>query len=144
MENNGQKNDLYEAKSQKDVRAIDQVIKIAKQYQEKMEKIPIPQAHAQAPIPFTTWQELEKSMSQMYGQPLHYATHRILEDWENLRVLDSISPPKNAEAVIWGIEEMHRSCISHLELAKLWLSDPTYHAFVDPIIKCDNVESDHA
>ncbi|KAK3219326.1 hypothetical protein Dsin_013296, partial [Dipteronia sinensis] len=112
MENNGQKNDLFEAESQKDAKAIDQVIKIAKQYQEKMEKIPIPSAHDQAPIPFTTWQELENSMSQI--------------------------PPKNAEAIIWGIEDLHRRCISHLELAKLWLSDPTYHAFVDPIIKCDN------
>ncbi|KAK2651665.1 hypothetical protein Ddye_011521 [Dipteronia dyeriana] len=144
MVNNGQKNDLYEAESQKDVKAIDPVIKIAKQYQEKMEKIPIPSAHDQAPIPFTTWQELENSMSQIYGQPLHYATHRILEDWESLRVSDSISPPKNVVAVIWGIEDIHRRCISHLELAMLWLSDPTYHAIVDPIIKCDNVESYHA
>ncbi|KAK2651668.1 hypothetical protein Ddye_011524, partial [Dipteronia dyeriana] len=106
-------------------------MEIAKQYQEKMEKIRIPPAH-EAPIPFATWKELKKSMSQKYGQPLRYATHRILEDWDKSRVgteednkpMDTIIPSNKAEAIIWGIEEIHRRCHSHLRLAKLWLSHP--------------------
>ncbi|KAL5743910.1 hypothetical protein ACOSQ2_027026 [Xanthoceras sorbifolium] len=144
-------NDFDEGESIKDIKAeTDEVIEDAKKYQEKMKKIPIPPTH-KAPIAFNTWQELGKSISESYGQPLHYLTLKILKKWDESRIgteeetkpMHTIIPPNKAETTIWVIEEFHRLCNSHARLAKPWLSDPTYHAFVDPIIT-DDVESDNA
>ncbi|OVA15527.1 Protein RDM1 [Macleaya cordata] len=110
-------------------------------YQEYMKQIPIPSLHASA-IPFTTWQGLAQSLKWLYKQPLHYLTNTVLKQWDKSRIgtnnehlpLDAIIHPRKAEATIWLMEEVHRLTSSHHHLAKLWLSDPMHHAFVDPII----------
>ncbi|KAF8401731.1 hypothetical protein HHK36_012677 [Tetracentron sinense] len=116
------------------------VIKRAEMYQEYMKQIPIPSLHGSV-IPFTTWHGLAKSIKQLYGQPLHYLTNVLLKQWDQSRIgtndehlpLDTIIHPCKAEATIWLMEEVHRLTSSHHHLAKLWLSDPMYHGFVDPI-----------
>ncbi|KAK3221273.1 hypothetical protein Dsin_008298 [Dipteronia sinensis] len=130
----------------------DEVIEIAQKYQEYMKNIPIPPAH-DTPIPFNSWQELGKSMSASYEQPLHYLTHMILKKWDELKIgtekenrpIDTINHPNKAEATVWAIEVIrrHYNLTGHVQLAKLWLSDPTYQSCVDPIIT-DTVESEHA
>lgn len=109
-------------------------------YQEYMKQIPIP-ARRGSLIPFSTWMGLGKSLKQLYGQPLHYLTNVQLKQWDQMRInsenewkpLDTIIHPSKAEANIWLIEEVHRQTSSHHHLAKLWLSDPMHHAFVDSI-----------
>ncbi|XP_057960303.1 protein RDM1 [Malania oleifera] len=116
------------------------IFRRAKMYQEYMKQIPIP-THRGSIIPFTTWMGLANSIKLLYGQPLHYLTNILLKQWDQSRIgtedehrpLDTIIHPCKAEANIWLIEEVHRLTSSHHYLAKLWLSDPMYHAFVDPI-----------
>ncbi|KAK9288097.1 hypothetical protein L1049_016544 [Liquidambar formosana] len=116
------------------------VIRRAEMYQEYMKQIPIPSHHGSV-IPFTSWMGLSKSIKQFYGQPLHYLTNILLKQWDQLRVgaedeyrpLDTIIHPSKAEATIWLIEEVHRCTTSPHHIAKLWLSDPMHHGFVDPI-----------
>ncbi|KAK9267002.1 hypothetical protein L1049_021396 [Liquidambar formosana] len=45
---------------------------------------------------------------------------------EEHKPMSSIIDPCKVEATIWLIEEVHH-------LANLWLSDPLYEAFVDPV-----------
>ena len=88
---------------------------------------------------FITWEGLVKSMKQLYGQPLHYLTHVLVKQWDRSRIgadegnkpVDNIIHRNKAEGIVWDVEEVHRRCTSHLHLAKLWLQDPDYHAFVD-------------
>ncbi|KAK9282660.1 hypothetical protein L1049_010880 [Liquidambar formosana] len=116
------------------------IIKRAESYQESMKMIKIPSVR-ESTIPFITWQGLAKSMKNLYGQPLHYLTHVQLKQWDQMRIgteeehkpMDNIIHPRKAEDTIWHIEEIHRFSISHHHLANLWLSDPMYEAFVDPI-----------
>lgn len=116
------------------------LIRKAEMYQEYMKQIPVP-AHRGSVIPFTSWLGLAKSVKQLYGQPLHYLTNILLKQWDLSRVgsederqpLDTIIHPAKAEALIWVTEEVHRLTSSPHHLAKLWASDPTYHAYVDPI-----------
>ncbi|CAK7325967.1 unnamed protein product [Dovyalis caffra] len=111
----------------------------AEKYQECMKQIPIPSSTCGLPICCMTWQGLAKSIKQVYDQPLHYLTNKLLKQWDQLRIgtkdeskpLDSIIDPNKAEATIWGMEEFHRQCSSHEHLAKLWFSDPLHHDFVD-------------
>ena len=118
----------------------DALIKSAEMYQEYMKHIPIP-THRGSVIPFTTWMGLGKSIKQLYNQPLHYLTNILLKQWDQLRIgsedeckpLDTLVHPCKAEATIWLIEEVHRHTSSHLHLAKLWLSDPLHHTFIDSI-----------
>ncbi|KAL4642321.1 hypothetical protein ACB092_02G007800 [Castanea dentata] len=118
----------------------DALIKSAEMYQEYMKHIPIP-THRGSVIPFTTWMGLGKSIKQLYDQPLHYLTNILLKQWDQLRIgsederkpLDTLVHPCKAEATIWLIEEVHRHTSSHFHLAKLWLSDPMHHTFVDSI-----------
>ncbi|KAJ8746838.1 hypothetical protein K2173_003844 [Erythroxylum novogranatense] len=116
--------------------------KKARKYQEYMKKIPIPSIKG-LPITFFTWQGLAESLKQMYEQPLHYLTYKLLQEWDHSRIgtpdeckpLDCIFHPSKAEATIWVMEEVHRQCTSHHHLANLWLSDPVlYSEFVHPII----------
>ncbi|GLT99602.1 hypothetical protein SLE2022_170310 [Rubroshorea leprosula] len=84
---------------------------------------------------------LGRSINQLYGQPLHYLTNILLKQWDQLRFgsEDEDMPPDitvhpcKAEATIWLIEEAHWHTTSSHHVAKLWLSDPTHDAFVDPI-----------
>lgn len=116
------------------------LIKRAELYQGYMKQIPIP-THRGSLIPFTSWMGLGKSIKQMYGQPLHYLTNVQLKQWDQLRIgsededrpLDTIVHPSKAEATIWLLEEVHRRTASNYHIAKLWLSDPMHHAFVDSI-----------
>ena len=109
-------------------------------YQEYMKQIPIP-THRGSVVPFMSWTGLGRSIKQMYGQPLHYLTNAQLNQWDRSRIggededrpLDTIIHPSKAEATIWLLEEVHRRTASHHHVAKLWLSDPMHHAFVDSI-----------
>ncbi|XP_057485732.1 protein RDM1-like [Actinidia eriantha] len=117
------------------------VIRRAEMYQDYMKQVPIP-THRGSVIPFTSWTGLAKSVKQLYGQPLHYLTNILINQWDKMRIgcenedtpLDTIIYPCKAEASIWLIEEVHRRTTSHHHLAKLWLSDPMPHAFIDPIL----------
>ncbi|GMP77121.1 hypothetical protein CsSME_00033505 [Camellia sinensis var. sinensis] len=116
------------------------VIRRAQMYQNYMKQIPIPTLRGSV-IPFNSWTGLSKSIKKLYGQPLHYLTNILLIQWDKMRIggededrpLDTIFHPCKAEANIWLIEEVHRGTTSHHHLAKLWLSDPMPHAFIDPI-----------
>ncbi|KAL5541520.1 hypothetical protein UlMin_009230 [Ulmus minor] len=118
----------------------DPLIKRAEMYQDYMKQLPIP-THRGSIIPFTSWIGLGKSIKQLYGQPLHYLTNVQLKQWDQMRMgtedeyshLDTIIHPCKAEATIWFIEEIHRKTTSHHHVAKLWQSDPMYHAFIDSI-----------
>lgn len=114
----------------------------AKRYQEYMEQVPIPESRG-ADIPFVTWVGLAKSIQEFYKQQLHYSTHLLLTLWdqsmvdggreEQNKTVGSIMDPKKAEATVWDVEEVHRRCTSYIHLAKLWLCDPRYQAFVDQV-----------
>lgn len=109
-------------------------------YQDYMKQVPIP-THRGSVIPFTSWTGLSKSIKQLYGQPLHYLTNILLNQWDKMRIgcededvpLDTLIHPCKAEATVWLVEEIHRLSTSHHHLAKLWLSDPRPHAYIDPI-----------
>ncbi|KAL1197568.1 Protein RDM1 [Cardamine amara subsp. amara] len=113
----------------------------AEMYQEYMKQLPIPTNRGSL-IPFTSWVGLSISIKQLYGQPLHYLTNILLQHWDQSRfgsdsedqTLDSIIHPSKAEATIWVLEEIHRLTSSHLHIARLWLSDPMYHSFIDSIV----------
>lgn len=113
---------------------------MAEMYQEYMKQIPIP-THRGSLVPCTTWMGLGKSIKEFYGQPLHYLTNVELKNWDQMRIgsenehesLDTIIHPNKAEAAIWLIEEIHRRTSSYHHVAKLWLSDPMYHACIDSI-----------
>lgn len=118
------------------------VIRLAKEYQQKMKHIPIPETRRPTEdIMFITWHTLTSSMKQAYGQPLHYLTHVLAKQWDRSRSgtddeekpMDNIIPQGKAEAIIWGVEEIHRLCTSYSQLAKFWVSDPNFHAFVDEV-----------
>ncbi|KAL7251243.1 hypothetical protein ACSBR1_013136 [Camellia fascicularis] len=115
------------------------LLKHAESYQEYMKQIQIPTLRGSI-IPFNTWQQLAKSLKQLYKQPLHYLTNVQLKQWDKARInieeeqipMDNFLHPAKAEATIWLIEEIHRGHTSYDFLAKLWLNDPMYLAFVDP------------
>ncbi|XVE81650.1 hypothetical protein DITRI_Ditri15bG0082300 [Diplodiscus trichospermus] len=116
------------------------LIRRAEVYQEYMKQLPIPTLRGSI-IPFTTWMGLGRSIKQLYGQPLHYLTNMQLKQWDHLRIggedehspLDTVIHPCKAEATVWLVEELHRQTSSHHHIAKLWQSDPKYHAFIDSI-----------
>ncbi|XVE99564.1 hypothetical protein REPUB_Repub03eG0210000 [Reevesia pubescens] len=119
-----------------------EVIKEAKNYQECMKQLPVPVSlESSSVLPFITWQKLAESMKQKYEQPLHYLTHVLLKQWDESRArsnnnelmkpIGNVIHPSKAEATIWVVEEFNRQFASHHYLAKLWLSDPNYHDFVD-------------
>ncbi|XP_042482160.1 protein RDM1-like [Macadamia integrifolia] len=116
------------------------MIRRAEMYQEYMKQIQIP-SHRASQIPCHSWQGLAKSIKQLYRQPLHYLTNVLLKQWDQSRAgtdnehqpLDTIIHSCKAEATIWLVEEIHRLTTSHHHLARLWLSEPMYQAYVDPI-----------
>ncbi|KAJ4722509.1 Protein RDM1 [Melia azedarach] len=125
-----------------EITSEDLLFKRAEMYQEYMKQLPIPTQRGSI-IPFISWVGLGKSIKQLYQQPLHYLTNILLKRWDQLRFgsedehrpLDTIIHPCKAEATIWLIEEVHRLTSSHHHLAKLWLSDPMYHVFIDSIFQ---------
>ncbi|KAL4386018.1 hypothetical protein GQ457_09G020170 [Hibiscus cannabinus] len=124
----------------KELSSEDLLIRKAEIYQEYMKQLPIPTCRGSI-IPFTTWMGLGRSIKQLYEQPLHYLTNILLKQWDQLRIgsedehrpLDIVVHPCKAEATIWLVEELHRRTSSHHHIAKLWLSDPMCHAFIDSI-----------
>ncbi|KAJ8768471.1 hypothetical protein K2173_021624 [Erythroxylum novogranatense] len=118
----------------------DLLIRRAAMYQEYMKSIPVPTQRGSV-IPFSSWVGLGKSIKQLYGQPLHYLTNMLLKQWDEMRVgsndehlsLDFMIHPCKAEASIWLVEEIHRRTTSPSHVAKLWLANPMYHAYVDSI-----------
>ncbi|XP_019423458.1 PREDICTED: protein RDM1-like [Lupinus angustifolius] len=120
------------------INSQDVLIKRAEMYQDYMKQIPIP-SHRGSIIPFTSWMGLGRSIKQLYGQPLHYLTNILLNQWDQLRIgssheytpLDDIVHPCKAEATIWLMEEIHRQTSSHVQIAQHWKRDPMYNAFVD-------------
>lgn len=118
----------------------DVLLRKAQMYQEYMKLIPIP-SHRGSVVSFTSWTELGTSLKQLYGQPLHYLTNAHLKQLDRLRLgaededtpLHAIISPLKAEASIWLVEEVHRLSVSPHHLAKIWLNDPLYHVFIDPI-----------
>ncbi|KAI4339260.1 hypothetical protein MLD38_024220 [Melastoma candidum] len=107
----------------------------AEAYQQYMKKIEVPKDRGSL-IPFVTWATLGKSIEQLYGQPLHYLTNIALRQLDQKRLgsedeympLDLVMHPCKAEAMIWLMEEVHRSTSSYLYIAELWRSDPFYQA----------------
>ena len=105
-----------------------------------MKKVSIPCQRGSV-IPCNSWMGLAKSIKELYGQPLHYLTNILLKQWDQARFetgeefqpLDTIIHSVKAEATIWFIEEVHRRTASYHQISKLWLRDPMYRAFVDPI-----------
>ncbi|GLT99599.1 hypothetical protein SLE2022_170280 [Rubroshorea leprosula] len=120
--------------------SLNRLMKRAELYQEYMKEVPIP-AQRGPVIPFSSWMGLGRSITQLYGQPLHSLTNILLKQWDQLRFgsededapLDIILHPCKAEATIWLIEEAHQRTTSSHHMAKLWQSDPMHDAFVDPI-----------
>lgn len=114
--------------------------KFATIYQDYMKKIELPN-NSQLLLPFTTWQGLGITLKQLYGQPLHYLTNVELHKWDNLRTgtgyehipLDRLIHPFVAEALIRQLENMHRLITPPSYLLKLWLANPIYSQFIDPI-----------
>ncbi|XP_071721660.1 protein RDM1-like [Rutidosis leptorrhynchoides] len=107
----------------------------AELYHESMKQIPIPTQRGSV-IPYKSWMGLGKSIKGLYNQPLHYFTNISLKQWDRQRFdsedeLDLIIHPRKAETTIWLLEEVHRRSSSHHSLAKAWLADPMYHAFID-------------
>ncbi|XVF75343.1 hypothetical protein PTKIN_Ptkin13bG0180500 [Pterospermum kingtungense] len=119
-----------------------EVIKAAKAYQEYMKQLPVPVAlESSSIVPFITWKSLADSMKQKYEQPLHYLTHMHLKQWDQSRAstnetnpIGNVIHPTKAEATVWVVEEFNRHFACHQFLAKLWLSDPNYHDFVDALV----------
>ncbi|XVE52669.1 hypothetical protein DITRI_Ditri02bG0141200 [Diplodiscus trichospermus] len=119
-----------------------ELIKEAKNYQEYMKRLPVPVALGSSSIPaFTSWKKLGESMKEKFEQPLHYLTQIQLKQWDQSRAITnemkpigSIIHPNKAEATVWVVEEFNRQFACHQYLAKLWLSDPNYHDFVDAVI----------
>uniref|UniRef100_A0A7N0TEV1 Protein RDM1 n=1 Tax=Kalanchoe fedtschenkoi TaxID=63787 RepID=A0A7N0TEV1_KALFE len=117
------------------------LLRRAEIYQNFMMSIKIPNRRGSL-VPCNTWMGLGKSLKQLYGQPLHYLTNVRLKELDKLRIgtydeykpLDAIIHPIKAEASIWLTEEIHRISTSPHHLAKLWASDPLYHACIDSII----------
>ncbi|KAI3517283.1 hypothetical protein L1887_16496 [Cichorium endivia] len=113
------------------------LIRSAKMYQDYMKEIPIPSQRGSI-IPFKSWTELANSMKQLYQQPLHYLTNIRMKEWDQMRsgtdeALDTIIHPCKAETNIWLMEEVHRMTSSHQFIAKLWIDDPMYYAFIDSV-----------
>ncbi|XP_074268468.1 protein RDM1-like [Silene latifolia] len=116
------------------------ILRRAKMYQEYMNKVPIPNNRGSV-ILCNSWTGLAKSLKELYGQPLHYLTNVLLKQWDQARFetgddyqpLDTVVHPLKAESTIWLIEEVHRRTASHHQLSKLWMQDPVYHAFIDPL-----------
>ncbi|XP_070042347.1 uncharacterized protein [Nicotiana tomentosiformis] len=84
---------------------------------------------------------LAASIKKLYGQPLHYLTNLCMKQRDQMRVgaddevdpLEMLIHPTKAESSIWLMEEVHRRTSSPHYLAKLWLADPMYHVYIDPI-----------
>ncbi|GAB2278722.1 hypothetical protein Dimus_013397 [Dionaea muscipula] len=118
----------------------DPLIRSARMYQEYMKRIPIPNLRGSL-IPCNSWMSLGISIKELYRQPLHYLTNKLLKQWDQARFeeedhhkpLDAIIHPIKAETNIWLIEEVHRLTTSHYHMAKLWLGEEKYHSFIDPI-----------
>ncbi|KAK6933185.1 Protein RDM1, plant [Dillenia turbinata] len=93
----------------------DAFIKQAKIYQQKMKSIPIPTSR-EYEIFFETWQDLAQAMKSLYGQPLHYLTNVLLKQWDLSRIeikgkklsMDEIFDEREAEDLVWLVEEIHR------------------------------------
>ncbi|XP_009602618.1 uncharacterized protein [Nicotiana tomentosiformis] len=118
----------------------DALLRRARMYQEYMQLVPIPtQTHST--IPCISWAGLAASIKKLYGQPLHYLTNLCMKQRDQMRVgaddevdpLEMLIHPTKAESSIWLMEEVHRRTSSPHYLAKLWLADPMYHVYIDPI-----------
>jgi hypothetical protein len=116
-------------------------------YQQYMKLIPVP-TYQGSVIPFTSWMGLGRSMKQLYKQPLHYLTNILLKRWDQQRIgsddehrpLDATIHPVRAETLIWATEEVHRLTTSGHHLARLWSTDPMYHAYIDPVFPSIKLE----
>lgn len=116
-------------------------MELAKEYQKCMKIKPVPKARLEYAV-VVNWQGLAKTLKNLYGQPIHYLTYKLCKEWDGSRFgsedeekpLDAIIDWSSAEATIWKVEEVHRLCTSPIHLAKLWLSDPEYQAFVDEVV----------
>ncbi|XP_075085666.1 protein RDM1 isoform X3 [Nicotiana tabacum] len=118
----------------------DALLRRARMYQEYMQLVPIPtQTHST--IPCISWAGLAASIKKLYGQPLHYLTNLCMKQRDQMRVgaddevdpLEMLIHPTKAESSIWLMEEVHRRTSSPHYLAKLWLADPMYHVYIDPV-----------
>ncbi|KAG4911882.1 hypothetical protein AAZX31_19G038800 [Glycine max] len=120
----------------------DALVKLAKKYQKHMQNKPIPTSRLNKEIMVVNWKGLAKTLERMYGQPLHYLTHKLCKEWDKSRFgskneekpLNAIINWRDAEDTIWKVEAVHRLCTSPIHLAMLWLDDPTYHIFVNEVI----------
>jgi len=107
-----------------------------------MQNKPIPTSRLNKEIMVVNWKGLAKTLERMYGQPLHYLTHKLCKEWDKSRFgskneekpLNAIINWRDAEDTIWKVEAVHRLCTSPIHLAMLWLDDPTYHIFVNEVI----------
>ncbi|KAL2329560.1 hypothetical protein Fmac_017141 [Flemingia macrophylla] len=119
----------------------DALVELAKKYQERMKKIPLPAGHV-GEVLFANWKGLAQNLKRFYRQPLHYLTYKLCKEWDKSRFgsedewqpLNTIMNWRDAEETIWKIETVHRTCTSPIHLAMLWLSDPEYHVIVSEVI----------
>ncbi|KAK7394200.1 hypothetical protein VNO78_14722 [Psophocarpus tetragonolobus] len=120
----------------------DALVELAKEYQKQMKKKAIPKYRINEVV-VVNWKGLAKSMKRLYGQPLHYLTHKLCKEWDKSRFgskdeekpLNAIYDNwRDAEDTVWKVEEVHRLCTSPLHLAMLWLHDPEYHIIINEVI----------
>ncbi|CAN4091289.1 unnamed protein product [Withania somnifera] len=103
----------------------DAIPRRAKMYQEYMQMVPIPTATCSL-IPCSSWTGLAASIKASWDQM------RIGADNEG-DSLDMLIHPTKAEASIWLMEEVQRRTSFPSSIAKLWVADPIYHAYIDAI-----------
>ncbi|CAN1333992.1 Protein RDM1 [Linum perenne] len=76
-----------------------------------------------------------RRLKQKYEQPLHYLTQKLLKQWDEwkpttpaneMTSFEGMMLPYDAEAVVLGIEQVHRKFTCPEFLAKCWAHDPLY------------------
>ncbi|KAK7374840.1 hypothetical protein VNO80_08283 [Phaseolus coccineus] len=122
------------------------LLELAKEYQTKMENKDIPRDGVKEMM-VVNWKGLAKTLKTLYGQPLHYLTQKLCNEWDKSRFgsdneekpLSAIFSWREAVDTIWRVEAVHRLCTSPVHLAVLWLDDPEYRVIVNEVISTPSV-----
>jgi len=114
-----------------------------------MENKPIPKYGLKEMV-VVNWKGLAKTLKTLYGQPLHYLTHKLCKEWDKSKFgskneekpLNAVFSWHEAEDTIWKVEAVHRRCTSPVHLAVLWLDDPEYHVTVNEVISTPSTSTE--